>query len=161
VRAKKYDKISRIYVFLGSAMLSMSKKVEYALMAMVEITDHKGRELITAKELAKRYHIPQEILGKVLQALSKKGLIESIQGMRGGYRAGNSGDKIPVAHIIEAIDGPIELMACNSGNFCDCEQISVCNIREPMEILQEELRTFFYNISLKDLKQGYDVLPKE
>ena len=50
-------------------MLRMSKKVEYALIAMVEMTYHKDTELITAKEIAKRYHIPQEILGKVLQAL--------------------------------------------------------------------------------------------
>jgi Rrf2 family protein len=139
-------------------MLRLSKKVEYALIAMVEMTAQKDSDLITAKELAKRYHIRQEILGKVLQALSKKGLIESIQGMHGGYRAGHHRDDIPVAHIIEAIDGPIELMACNSGNFCDCEQISVCNIKEPMEILQNELRTFFNNITLKDLKQRYDVL---
>ena len=139
-------------------MLRMSKKVEYALMAMIEMTDHQDRELITAKEIAKRYHIPQEILGKVLQALSKKGLIESIQGVRGGYRAGNCWDEIPVAKIIETIDGPIELMACNKGNFCDCEQISVCNIKEPMTILQNELISFFNSITLKDLKQGYNVL---
>jgi len=139
-------------------MLRMSKKVEYALIAMVEMTDHKDTELITAKEIAKRYHIPQEILGKVLQALSRKGLIESIQGVRGGYRASRMWDEITISSIIETVDGPIELMACNSGNFCDCDQISVCNIKEPMEILQNELRAFFNNITLKDIKQSYNVI---
>jgi Rrf2 family protein len=135
-------------------MLRMSKKVEYALIAMVEMTDHKSTELITAKEIAKQYHIPQEVLGKVLQALSKKGLIESIQGVRGGYRANHLWNEITIASIIETIDGPIELMSCKNGEFSNCEQISVCNIKKPMEMLQNELRAFFNNITLKDLKQN-------
>jgi len=139
-------------------MLRMSKKVEYALIAMVEMTDHKDPELITAREIAKQYHIPHEILGKVLQALSKNGLIESIQGVRGGYRANHTWNEITIASIIETIDGPIELMSCNSGNFCDCDQISVCNIKAPMEILQNELRAFFNNITLMDIKQSYNVI---
>ncbi len=139
-------------------MLRLSKKVEYALIAMVEMTDHIDSELITTKEIAKQYHIPLEILGKVLQALSKKGLIESIQGMHGGYRANHMWNEITIASIIETIDGPIDLMSCGNGNFCDCDQISVCNIKIPMEILQNELRAFFNNITLKDIKQSYDVI---
>ena len=129
-------------------MLRMSKKVEYAIIAMVDMADRNEVELVTTKEIAKLYNIPPQILGKVLQALSKKGLIESIQGVRGGYRANKMWNKITIASIIETIDGPIDLLPCS------CDQLSVCNIKTPMKILQDELREFFRGITLYDIKQS-------
>ena len=67
-------------------MIKLSKKVEYGLISLLHIAGLKADELVTTKELAGHYHIPQEVLGKVLQTLTKAELIESTQGVRGGYR---------------------------------------------------------------------------
>ena len=133
-------------------MLKFSKKVEYALIAIFEMADNSSNEPVTAKSIARQFHIPQELLGKVLQTLAKKGILDSIQGVKGGYTLGHSLDTIKILNVVEAIDGPIALIACNSGNFCDCEQMIKCNIKTPMEMIQYELIRFFNEISLQELK---------
>ena len=66
-------------------MVRLSKKVEYGLIAMRHIATRRGGDLVTAKEIAGTYKIPYELLAKVLQRLSKAGLILSVHGVHGGY----------------------------------------------------------------------------
>lgn len=136
-------------------MLRIGKKIEYALMAILEVADHDGIEPVSAKSISNRYHIPAEMLGKVLQTLVKKGLLTSIQGVKGGYTMKKSLDKISLLEVVEAIDGPISLIACCNGKYCTCDQISGCNIKTPMELIQKELVRFFTNISMQDLRKKY------
>lgn len=139
-------------------MLRFSKKVEYALIAMLEVANHDTQELVTAKSLARQFHIPQEIMGKVLQSLAKKELLQSVQGVKGGYMLEKSLEDINLLNVVEALDGPISLIACSDGKLCGCDQIPTCNIKTPMEMIQHELAQFFNNISLKDLKNRYGSL---
>ena len=133
-------------------MLKFSKKVEYALIAMIDIASHQTFDLVTAKSLSARYNIPPELLGKVLQSLTKNGLLQSVQGVKGGYTLSNSLETISVLTVIEAVDGPINLISCRADERCDCEQLLHCNIRNPMEVIRSELAQFFSGISLKTLK---------
>lgn len=135
-------------------MLKFSKKVEYALIAMIEMAGNSGNsDLITAKSVANRYRIPQEIMGKVLQTLVKKGLLHSVQGVRGGYTLADSPDNINVLKVVEAVDGPLKIISCTEGRICDCEQLIHCSIKTPMQLIQEELSRFFMNISVRDLME--------
>lgn len=133
-------------------MLKFSKKVEYALIAMIDIANHQTFDLVTAKSLSAHYNIPPELLGKVLQSLTKNGLLQSVQGVKGGYTLTNSLEKISVLTVIEAIDGPINLISCSADRRCDCEQLLHCNIKNPMEVIRTELVQFFSGISLKTIK---------
>jgi len=133
-------------------MLKFSKKLEYALISIFEISDHHGRYPVTAKTIASRYDIPLELLGKVLQTLAKNELIKSIQGVKGGYTLSHSLGDLKVLQIVEAIEGPISLMVCKTENVHPCVQHTNCNIRTPMEMIQSELVRFFSNISLEELR---------
>lgn len=133
-------------------MLKFSKKLEYALISIFEMSDRYGQEPVTTKTIAMRYDIPLEILGKVLQTLVKHGLITSIQGVKGGYTLNHSLDNLKVLQVVEAIEGPISLIACKIKNISGCEQHLNCNIRTPMEMIQSELVHFFGNISLEELR---------
>ena len=63
-------------------MLRISKKTEYAIIALVDMANTDNDDLITAKDISDRYNIPREILGKVLQGLAKNSLIDSHQGVK-------------------------------------------------------------------------------
>ncbi len=133
-------------------MMKFSKRVEYAMIAMVEMAQRKDFDnLITARWLAKEYHIPQEILSKVLQKLTKIGLLQSVQGVKGGYVLAKKEEQINVFEIVQAIDGPIHLVSCGTGRPCDCEQYLFCNIQSPMQYIQDEFVQLLKNITLKDL----------
>lgn len=138
-------------------MLRFSKKVEYALIALVEM-DHNGKpaELVTAKSLAEQFHIPSEILGKVLQAMVKSGFLFSVQGVKGGYTLARSLSDISVLQLINAIDGAIALTSCLHEETSGCAQYDYCTIRTPMEVVQNQLEDFFKKITVMDIKQKYN-----
>ena len=133
-------------------MMRFSKKVEYALIAMVEMAQQSGySELVTARSLSKEYRIPPEILSKVLQKLTRIGLLQSVQGIKGGYTLAKPVDQINLLEVVESIDGPLRLVACNTGRPCDCEQFLFCNIQTPMQYIQDEFAQLLRTITLKDL----------
>ena len=66
-------------------MLRLSKKADYALMAMKHLAIVGRRASISAREIAEQYDIPIELMAKVLQRLVQRGLLISHQGTRGGY----------------------------------------------------------------------------
>ena len=95
-----------------STMLRLSKKADYALMAMTHLALKAGSS--SAREIAEQYDIPIELLAKVLQRLTRRGLLTSQQGTRGGYQLSRTADAISVADVIQAIDGPVAVTACSS-----------------------------------------------
>ena len=138
-------------------MLRFSKKVEYALIALMDLADSLEVNPVTAKSVAQQYQLPYELLGKVMQTLTRKGLLHSVQGVKGGYVLGKSADKISIKEVIEILEGPISITSCghNSEAHVDCDLLTTCTIKSPMEVIQHELDKYFSNISLKDLKASY------
>ena len=67
-------------------MLKISRKVEYALIALRHFQNQNQGKLTTSKELAHIYGVPKELLAKVLQCLSKNNIIHAVKGPSGGYR---------------------------------------------------------------------------
>lgn len=85
----------------------------------------------SAREIAESYDIPLELLAKVLQRLVRARLLVSVQGTRGGYRLGRPAQSIPVAEVIQAVDGPVTVTACSPDDH-RCDQYSKCSIRDPL-----------------------------
>ncbi|MCK6619062.1 MAG: Rrf2 family transcriptional regulator [Calditrichaceae bacterium] len=134
-------------------MLKFSKKVEYALISMLYMAEQQKGQLISARELAESFNIPQELVGKVLQSLARVGFISSVQGVKGGYQLAMEPDKIRLPEVIYAVEGPVRVVNCvDDPENCDCEQIKYCNMRNPMETLQLKLLAFLDSISLKELQ---------
>src|ERR1051325_3778816 len=92
-------------------MLRLSKKADYALMAMKHLAQKRETCSTSAREIAEQYDIPIELMAKVLQRLVRMRLLASTQGTRGGYMLGRAADLISVADVIEAIDGPFTVPA--------------------------------------------------
>src|SRR5438477_13025293 len=111
-------------------MLRLSKKADYALMAMKHLAvrgDRGANGSSSAREIAELYDIPIELMAKVLQRLVRRGLLASHQGTRGGYQLGRTPAQISVADVIQAIEGPVTVTACSTDDG-QCEQFSKCNV---------------------------------
>ena len=112
-------------------MLRLSKKADYALIAMKHLALRGDQGSSSAREIAEQYDIPIELLAKVLQRLVRSGLLASHQGTRGGYQLARVPARISVADVIQAIDGPVAVTACSSEEG-SCEQYAKCNVRDPL-----------------------------
>ena len=120
-------------------MLRLSKKADYALMAMRHLALKTcGSASISARDIAEQYDIPIELMAKVLQRLVRTGLLVSTQGTRGGYMLSRPSTGISVADVIQAIDGPFTVTACSSEKN-DCEQYGKCSIRDPLWQIRERI----------------------
>ncbi|MCS6771262.1 MAG: Rrf2 family transcriptional regulator [Kiritimatiellae bacterium] len=132
-------------------MLSLTKRVEYAVMAILHMAEAKPSEWCSSKGIAERYQIPAELLGKVLQALARASIVQSTPGVRGGYRLARPLESLNLGMVIEAVEGPIRLTDCQA-NPSDCDQLCYCTIREPMQAMQSRLQQFIYSIPLEQFR---------
>jgi Rrf2 family protein len=119
-------------------MLRLSKKADYALIAMKHLTLHSDSGAASAREIAEQYDIPIELMAKVLQRLVRGGLLASHHGTRGGYQLARVPTQISVADVIQAIDGPVSVTACSTEDS-QCEQYAKCNVRDPLWRVRERI----------------------
>ena len=133
-------------------MIRLSKRVEYGLIAIRHIATKPAGEIVTAKEIADTYGIPYELLSKVLQKLTKSGLISSHQGMRGGYTLARPPADIPVSLIISAIEGTRQaIVQCLSEVPQTCTVFTVCTIKSPLTKVQANIERAFSTMNLSEI----------
>jgi Rrf2 family protein len=131
-------------------MLRLSKKADYALIAMKHLAQKHRATSTCAREIAEQYDIPIELMAKVLQRLVRNRLLVSTQGTRGGYTLGRAASSISVADVIEAIDGPFTVTACTTDKH-DCEQYSKCSVRDPLWQIRERIAATLGTVTLADM----------
>ena len=86
----------------------------------------------------------------MLQRLVRARLLVSVQGTRGGYRLGRPAATIPVADVIQAVDGPVTVTACSPDDH-RCEQYSKCSIRDPLWKIRGRILETLTTVSVADL----------
>jgi len=132
-------------------VLRLSKKADYALIALSYMAAPGQRPVVSAREMAERHDLPLELLAKVLQRLVQRGLLTSVQGINGGYRLARPATEMSVAQVVEAIDGPLMLTACNETSDDPCVQYAKCNIRDPLHRIRERIAGALVACSIAEL----------
>ena len=131
-------------------MLRLSKKADYALIAMKHLATRPDGASASAREIAEGYDIPVELLAKVLQQLARHNLVTSHQGTRGGYRLARPVPAISVADIIQAIDGPLTVTACSTEDE-NCGQYAKCSVRDPLWKIKDRIVSALATCSLQEI----------
>ncbi len=139
-------------------MLRLSKKADYALLALRHMAANRDRPAVPARELAEAYDIPPELLAKVLQKLVRARLLASHQGIRGGYGLGRAAATISVADVIQAVDGPLTVTACSDTDH-SCDQYSKCSIRDPLWRVKDRVIAALAATSVADLAADLPLPP--
>ncbi|MGA9405899.1 MAG: Rrf2 family transcriptional regulator [Bacteroidota bacterium] len=136
--------------------LIFSRQCEYALQAVLYIALKPEGEMSSIKEMTKKLDIPYHFLGKILQNLSRKGLLRSLKGPTGGFALGMPAKHITLFHIVEAIDGADFTTKCVMG-FPQCSGKSPCAIHEHWASLREGIYKMLVNKQIaevaKDMKK--------
>jgi len=133
-------------------MLRLSKKADYALMAMKHLAMRPDGSSASAREMSEAYDIPLELLAKVLQRLVRTRVLVSVQGTRGGYRLGRPAQTISVADVIQAVDGPVTVTACSPEDH-RCDQYSKCSIRDPLWKIRGRILDALTTVTVAELAQ--------
>jgi len=92
----------------------ISQTAEYALRAMVYLADHRA-QTVTAETIAEGTEVPVGYLAKIMQGLTKAGLVRSQRGLYGGFRLLTPGVDLTVFEVVQAVDPIIRITTCLLG----------------------------------------------
>ncbi len=95
-------------------MLQLSKKLLFAIEAVVDIAYHAGAGPVRSSDISRRQGIPRRYLEQVLQRLVHRGILAGQRGPRGGYRLARErrrivlGEIVRIVHEVEGAKDPVE-----------------------------------------------------
>lgn len=92
--------------------LSLKRKGDYAVRAMISVGRHHDTGLRQARQISTEMHIPYKTLTLILAGLVAKGLLVAAHGPRGGYRLARAPSDISLLDIVEAAEGPATFDQC-------------------------------------------------
>jgi Rrf2 family protein len=87
--------------------LRISAKADYAVRAAVELAATPGERPVKAELIATAQEIPLNFLENILGELRHAGIVRSHRGAEGGFRLARPPDRISIADIIRAVEGPL------------------------------------------------------
>ena len=127
-----------------------SRQCEYALQAVCYLALKKEGEMSSIKEMTKRLGIPYHFLAKILQDLSRKGLLRSLKGPTGGFALGMPAKDITLFHVVEAIDGVGFTSTCVMG-FPECSGKHPCAVHEHWAGLRDGIYKMLVNKQITEV----------
>ncbi len=141
-------------------MLRLTKKADYGLMALKYLAEQAlGDAPVSvaqsAKDIAEAYHIPPQLLAKILQTLARAGILVSHAGTHGGYSLARPAEEISAFEVIRAIDGPLFITSCITIHGT-CDLAGHCTIKEPLRKVNDSIKELLSGIRIADLAEPAD-----
>ena len=120
-------------------MAIFSKTCEYAIRAVFFIA-HKtsSGNRVGIKDIAEGIDSPEHFLAKILQDLSRKGLISSSKGPHGGFYMDAAALLRPLSEIVEAVDGDSLFYGCGMG-LKQCSEINPCPLHNEFKDIRNRI----------------------
>jgi len=110
--------------------VKFSAKSDYALRALVDMTNYYGQGPIGVREIAARQGIPERFLEQQVTALRKAGLVKSQRGAQGGVALAREPESITVFEVIKALEGSPLVVACVNDDTAGCARNAQCAVQD-------------------------------
>ena len=131
-------------------MLRLSKKLLYAIEAVVDIAYHSSAEPVRSSEISEREAIPRRYLEQVLQHLVHHGILAGQRGPRGGYRLARERRRITVGEIVRIVRA---LEGAGDAGEPNGSEIGRKVVRPLWAEAQQEILERFDGLTVEDLCQ--------
>lgn len=131
-------------------MLQLTMTGEYSVRAMLHLASAPSGEVVQIGEISKHWDIPEEFLRKIVQILSRAGLILSHRGAGGGIELARPAEEISLLEVIEAAEGKLALNKCllEAGV---CPRDVWCAVHQVWSEVQQEMEEMLRRKSLAEL----------
>lgn len=136
-------------------------ETDYALRALVHLAlrQMQGKhQPLSARALARAEEIPDQFAYKVLQRLSRSGLVEGRMGSQGGFTLRLDPAAVTLLMVVEAMQGPVAVRNCILG-IESCSRRPTCAVTARLQTIREDLVKSMQRVTLADMldaryKQG-------
>lgn len=136
-------------------MLSNSSK--YALKAVLYLALHSDENnKMMVKDISERINVPKAYIAKLLQELSRRKIISSTKGPKGGFYINPSNKNQSIMQIIEIIDGKKKMESCILG-LEDCNEHKPCPIHSLLSPSRSKMIALLESKTLNDLAKDLEL----
>lgn len=127
----------------------LSKRCLHGLRAVLYLSLHAKKEgFHSIREISNELNIPFHFLTKVLQDLTREGVLSSSRGNTGGVRLAKPLDNLNILHIIDLLEGPEFIRGCVLG-FSVCSNENPCALHEKWSEIREAMIDMLTSESLE------------
>jgi Rrf2 family protein len=134
-----------------------SKTCEYAMRAVFFIahkTSNGGR--VGIKEISIGIDSPEHFLAKILQDLSRRGIIQSVKGPNGGFYLEEESLKRPLSDIVEAVDGNGIFVGCGLG-LKQCSEVNPCPLHHEFKAIRNQIQELLYTTTIGEFNEDLNL----
>jgi Rrf2 family protein len=132
-----------------SSILKISEAASLALHSMALLAATPGK-LVPTREIASKFHVSEAHLSKVLQRLTKAGLVKSIRGPKGGFMLGKPANEMSLLDVYESIEGPLVPTECLLG-YSVCRN-GKCILGGLLETVDKQISKYLAETKLDKLE---------
>lgn len=112
--------------FLRESGMQITRETDYAIRCILYLSGKRGT-VTMVDEIAREKLIPKSFLAKILQKLSRGGIVRSYRGVKGGFELAKDPGDISLLDVIEAVQGPVGMNAC-AVDEAICSLSSSCSV---------------------------------
>jgi len=130
--------------------MRLTRQTNYAVRILMYCAANDA-PLSRIGDIAKAYSVSELFLFKILQPLTKSGLIESVRGRNGGIRLGRPADKISLLNVVKVTEDNFAMAECFENDASECPLVDSCALNSA---LRKALGAFFdvlASYSIEDL----------
>ena len=131
--------------------MRLTHLADYAVVIMTAAARREAGARLSASELAQETGVPLPTTQKLMGRLAAEGLLTSARGAAGGFALARPAEKITLADIVEAVEGPIALTMCSDANNHHCALDKVCHVKPHMGVVGNAIRGALGAVSLQAL----------
>jgi Rrf2 family transcriptional regulator, iron-sulfur cluster assembly transcription factor len=128
-----------------------SKACKYAIKALVYIASRSGDGTrISLRDIAAMIDSPEHFTAKIMQVLSKQGIVSSIKGPNGGFYIETDAPPIQLLDVVRAIDGVHHLSGCGLG-LKECSEHQPCPIHNEFSEIRGNMLKMLHENTIQQL----------
>src|SRR5512142_495994 len=105
--------------------MQLTRAADYAVRVMIHMAGLAPGTRTSRTDLANAASCPEQFLSKVLQDLTRAGLVVSHRGNTGGFELPAMHLGATLLEVVEAVEGPIRLNLCLAGETA-CDRRPIC-----------------------------------
>ena len=128
-------------------MFKVSRKSEYALIAVQHLARRARDGVTSVTELSQAENISPDIMAKVLQGLKRAGILSAVKGAGGGYRLAQPVEHIHFLDVVRPFEEQLAVVTCQVGNG-GCDRGGDCTLRDPMTVLNAYVLRQFASLTM-------------
>jgi Rrf2 family protein len=134
-----------------------SKTCEYAMRSVFFIAHRTtSGSRVGIKEISTGIDSPEHFLAKILQDLSKRGIVQSAKGPNGGFYMDSASLKRPLSDVVEAVDGKSLFTGCGLG-LEYCSERNPCPLHHEFKEIRNKIQQMLQDTSIADFNEDLNL----